>query len=141
MADFLTLIKNVLDEKNMKSEDLIDNNIVSRNTFYKYRQRYPSLHTIINIVNYLQISMDYLFELSDVNDFKAYSSDQSKFYEKLKILIENNKLSNRKFCSDLHFSKDNILRWKRGTEPTVRRVVEIANYFNCSMDDLLEREK
>ncbi len=139
MVDFLTLIKNVLEEKNITCEKLFADNVVSKDTFYKYRQRYPSLHTLINLANYLHISMDYLFEITDKNNFKPYSKNQVSFYTKLKKLLNVNKISNRKFCNDLHYSKDNLLRWKNGTEPTVRRLIEIAKYFNCSIDDLLDR--
>ncbi len=139
MVDFLTLIKNVLEEKNITCEELFADNVVSKDTFYKYRQRYPSLRTLIKLANYLQISIDYLFEITDKNNFKPYSKNQINFYNRLKELLKINKISNRKFCNDLHYSKDNLLRWKNGTEPTVRRLIEIAKYFNCSIDDLLDR--
>ena len=92
----------------------------------QYRQRYPSIKTVVKIANYLNVSLDYLFEFSSEN-----------LYNNLTSMIDSNKISSRKFCKDLGYAKDNILRWKSGIQPTILRVLEIANYFGCSIDDLL----
>ena len=55
-------------------------------------------------------------------------------------LINGVGISCRKFCKDLHYSRDNVIRWKKGTQPSVQSLLEIARYFNCSIDDLLVRE-
>ena len=76
MVDFITLVKNILEDKGKNTEDLFKDKVVSENTFYKYKQRYPSLKTLIKISSYLCVTIDYLFELSDENNFKPYSTDQ-----------------------------------------------------------------
>ena len=70
MIDFIKLVENILEEQGKTKQDLFDNNVVSENTFFKYRQRYPSLKTVIKISNYLNVSLDYLFEFSNENHFK-----------------------------------------------------------------------
>ena len=126
MVDFIKLVENILEEQSKTKQDLFENNVVSENTFYKYRQRYPSIKTVVKIANYLNVSLDYLFEFSSEN-----------LYNNLTSMIDSNKISYRKFCKDLGYAKDNILRWKSGIQPTILRVLEIANYFGCSIDDLL----
>ena len=126
MVDFIKLVENILEEQGKTKQDLFENNVVSENTFYKYRQRYPSIKTVVKIANYLNVSLDYLFEFSSEN-----------LYNNLTSMIDSNKISYRKFCKDLGYAKDNILRWKSGIQPTILRVLEIANYFGCSIDDLL----
>lgn len=39
MSDFITLVKEVLEEKGMTPQDLFDADILSENTFYKYKNR------------------------------------------------------------------------------------------------------
>lgn len=137
MIDFIKLVENILEEQGKNKQDLFENNVVSENTFFKYRQRYPSLKTVIKISNYLNVSLDYLFEFSNENHFKEYDIDNLKFYENLISFINNKKISARKFCKDLGYAKDNIIRWKNGTNPTILRMLEITEYFGCSIDDLI----
>ena len=141
MTDFITVVKNVLEEQGKTIDDLFSNEVISKDTFYKYKQRNPSLQTLIKIANYLQVSIDYMYELDDENHFILYSTNQSDFYNKLINLINTSGISNRQFCKDLNYAKDNVLRYKNGVEPSIRTLFEIANYFNCSVDDLLTRQK
>ena len=137
MIDFIKFVENVLEEQGKTKQDLFKNKIVSENTFYKYKQRYPSLKTVINIANYLKISLDYLFEFTSENHFKEYKEDNFHFYENLITYIDSKKISARQFCKDLGYSKDNILRWKNAVQPTIQRLLEMTEYFECSIDDLI----
>lgn len=138
MIDFIKLVENILEEQGKTKQCLFENNIVSVNTFFKYRQRYPSLKTVIKIANYLNVSLDYLFEFSNDNHYKEYKYEDLKFYDNLIAFINSKKISARKFCKDLGYAKDNILRWKKGMQPTIQRLLEMAEYFGCSIDDLIK---
>ena len=140
MIDFITAVKNNLEEQGRDLNCLFVDKIISKDTFYKYKQRYPSLQTLIKVANYLQVSIDYLFELSDENNFHKYSIDQSKFYNYLTEMIKKSNLSNRQFCNEMNYQKDNINRYKNGVEPSVRTLFEIVNFFGCFVDDLLTTE-
>lgn len=137
MLKFIGIVQNVLSEQGKTVDVLFKNNIISKNTFYKYKQRNPSLPTLIKIANFLETSIDYMFELCDENKFKKYLNNQTDFYNKLVALIKSSNISIRKFCKDLNYSKDNVKRYKNGTTPSVRTLLEIAEYFKCSVDDLL----
>ncbi len=137
MVDFIKLVENILEEQGKTKQDLFENKVVSENTFFKYRQRYPSIKTVINIVNYLKVSLDYLFEFTSESHFKEYTEDKYHFYENLISYIDSKKISARQFCKDLGYSKDNILRWKNRVQPTIQRLLEMTEYFGCSIDDLI----
>lgn len=138
MKDFITIIQNVLEECNKTTDDLFNNKIVSKDTFYKYKKRNPSLSTLIKIANYLQVSIDYIFERSNENKFSYYSLDKNIFYKNLITMINSSNISIRQFCKDLNYAKDNVLRYKRGVTPSIRTLIEIADYFDCSIDDLIK---
>ena len=138
MVDLIKLVENILEEQGKTKKDLFENKVISENTFFKYRQRYPSLKTLINIANYLKVSLDYLFEFNNENYFEEYKEENIKFYENLIFFINAKKISARQFCKDLGYAKDNILRWKNGIQPTFQRLLEIAKYFGCSIDDLIK---
>lgn len=141
MGNFITIVQQCLEERNKTIKDLFADKIVSPNTFYKYKQRNPSLSTLIKIANYLEMTIDYMYELSEENNFVKYSADQSNFYNTLTNLINLSHISSRQFCKELNYAKDNVLRYKKGVAPSVRTLFEIASYFNCSVDDLLDKMK
>ena len=78
--------------------------------------------------------------LSDENKFKTYSLEQKNLYNNIVSLIENSKISQRKFSKDLNYSRVNLLRWKKGTSPNVQSLIEISKCFNIPIDDLLDKE-
>ena len=138
MIDFIASVKNVVEEEGKTIQDLFNDKIISENTFYKYKHRYPSLNTLVKIANYLKVSIDYLFSLTTENNYLFYNINNQVFYDNLVSMIENKKISQRQFCNDLNYAKDNINRWKNGTTPSVQTLLEISKYFNCLIDDLLQ---
>ena len=135
MTDFINLVNNALAEKNKTTADLFNDSIVFKDTFYKYRHRYPSVCTLLKISNYLKVTPDYLLELSDENAFKKeYEFNSEKFYLNLTKILN---MSGRNFCKALNFSRDNILRWKKGTVPSVSSLIQISTFFEVSIGDLL----
>ncbi len=136
MKNFIEIIKNVLNEQGKTLQDLFDKKIVSPNTFYKYKQRNPSLRTLKNIANYLKVSIDYLFEMSLENNFREYP-EEDNFYINFNKYQNAQKISGRQLCKELNYSKDNIKRWEKGISPNIQTLLEIAKYFDCTIDDLL----
>lgn len=137
MLNIIASVKSVLSEQEKTIQTLFKDKIISENTFYKYRHRYPSLKTLIKIANYLEVSIDYLFDMNIENNFYHYSLNSDVFYNNLISMIKNKNISGRQFCKDLHYSRDNLIRWKKGILPSVQTLIEISQYFNCLIDDLL----
>ncbi len=135
--NFISAVKNILDEQNKTLKDLFNDKIISENTFYKYNQRQPSLETVLKVCNYLAVSIDYLLELKHENNFVSYCYSSTIFYNNIIMFLKSRKISGRKFSSDLNYSKDNLLRWKKGTMPSIQTLIEIARYFDCCIDDLI----
>ena len=138
MNDFINFVNSVLAEQNKTTADLFNDNIISKDTFYKYRHRYPTIHTLLKISNYLKVTPDYLLELSDENDFKEdYTFDSERFYLNLTKILKFKNMSGRIFCKELNYSKDNLLRWKKGTVPSTLNLIQISSYFEISISELL----
>ncbi len=114
MKDFLTIIQSVLEEQNKS--------------------------TLIKLADYLKVSIDYMYELSDENKYRKYSDNQTDFYNKLITLINAAGISQRKFCKDLHYAKDNISTYKNEVIPNIQTLLETAEYFGCTIEDLLTKE-
>ncbi len=76
MKDFLTIIQSVLEEQNKSTKILFEDGVISKNTFYKYKQQNPNLKTLIKLADYLKVSIDYMYELSDESKYRKYSDNQ-----------------------------------------------------------------
>ncbi len=138
MVDFISLVEDVLKEQNKSKQYLFENNVISKHTFFKYKQRTPSLKTAIAIANFLKVSLDYLFELTTENKFEFYDMSKLNFSKNLTTLLDSKNISARQLCKELKYSRANVFRWKKGITPSIQTLLEISNYFNCTIDDILK---
>lgn len=109
---------------------------LSQNYIYELDQNTPTLPYAIKIANTLQISIDFLVGRSD-KEIENKKRDASLFLNNLKSILKQQNISVRRFCSHLNFSTSCFTRWKLGSYPFLRTVVEISDYLDCSIDDLL----
>lgn len=59
---------------------------------------------------------------------------------RLKEIRKAKKISQLKLALDLHTSQNTISRYETGErEPGIKELIDIADYFNVSIDYLLER--
>lgn len=140
MSNYFELITEVLNEKGLTISDLEKNKILKQNEIYKYKVYYPSLKNIINIANFLRVSIDFIAENTSKNNFKQYKPHQNNFHKILMDLIKSYGLTQRKFCKETGCSLGTISKWKKGSIPKFSTLVEISNTLNCRIDDLLETE-
>ena len=59
-----------------------------------------------------------------------------RFKENLKILMKRRNLSQTEFAEILDKTPSNISTWTKGVMPRVNVVLEIAKFFNVTLDDL-----
>lgn len=56
------------------------------------------------------------------------------FIERLKALLKERDITNKKFCEDIQINKNQIRRWEdKGTVPNRTTLTVIANYFGVSV--------
>ncbi|WP_334077010.1 helix-turn-helix transcriptional regulator [Paenibacillus sanfengchensis] len=59
-------------------------------------------------------------------------------YDRIESLIKAGEMTKKQFCQDLNISTGNLGDWKRGkSTPSTNKLIEIAAYFNVSLDWLL----
>lgn len=138
--NYFSLIKDALTEKNVTILDLEKASVIKKNIFYEFKFCCPSLSNLINIANYLNMSIDYILEFCNENNFHKYKQNQKAIYPKICEMLKTMKISQVKFCKDLGISRTNFSRWNHGSQPKLSTLIEISKYFNCMIDDLLETE-
>lgn len=64
------------------------------------------------------------------------------FCDNLRELRKVNKMDQRAFAKLLNVSPKTVSHWETGyTEPSIAQLIMIANYFDVSLDDLLDRKQ
>ena len=59
------------------------------------------------------------------------------FSSKLQKLRKDNNLSQEQLASELCVSRQAISKWELGTLPDINNLVKVSNFFNCSLDYLM----
>ena len=63
------------------------------------------------------------------------------FSENLKNLRKANKLDQNKLANAINVSSKTISHWETGyTEPSINQLIMLANYFDVTIDDLVDRK-
>ena len=141
MTNYFELFSDVLKEKGFTIDDLTKNKVIKPNVFYEFSKYCPSLANGINFANFVEVSLDYIFELTNENNFKKYKLSQTNFYNKLTSVLNQLNIKRTQLSKTLGLSRTTFLRWKNGSVPKLSTVLEIAKIVGCHIDDLLETEK
>ena len=138
---YYELVKNALDEKGVTIKELNEKNVLKKFVVYSFHDCCPSLENGIKIANYIEMSLDYIFEFTDKNNFKKYKYPQKNFYNLLISYMNDSKITKYKMIQDIKLSYTSFNRWEKGVQPKLSKVIEIAKYLGCNIDDLLETER
>lgn len=137
MTKFKENVVDALNERNISIKDFCEQAGFGKNMIYELDQHLPTLKNAIIISNILDLSLDFLLGRTEEQQTTKIK-DTASFVSNLEKLINAKDISKLKFCNDLNFSTDCFTRWRRGALPYLSKIVEISDYFNCSIDDLLE---
>lgn len=135
MSNFYELLSDVLNEKGKSFIDLENAGVIAPRTFYQFKKTTPFLPTIVKIANYLEVSLDYLAGRDDNNKFAPIK--QINFYQNLINLMRLSKITQSKLAKELNFGRPNFQYWKNGSLPKFSLLIEMANYFGTSIDELV----
>ena len=129
------------EESGKTIKDLESDSILSENAFYDFKTSCPSTKSAIAMANYFNMSLDYILEKTDVNIFKRYKINQEHFYVKLLNVLNGMGVERATLTNELHISRSTFKRWRDGAIPSFEKIIEIASFLGCMIDDLLETEK
>lgn len=141
MNDFQERLLELLEDNNicrLKLANEINSSSTTINDYFNTNYS-PHISVAIKIAKYFNVSLDYLFGLSD---YKENSNKNDKtFFENLEYLVNNNKKSILKTMQDMNFKDSNYYRWKAGKIPKINNLITIAKYFDVSLDYLVGNKK
>lgn len=137
MNEFQERLQELLDENNLSRLQLAKSLNISSTTINGYFNNgyYPNIEIAIKMANYFNCSLDFLFGLSDINDFS--NRNNRSFYKNLNNLIKTSRVSIAKTMKNLKMSEYSYYRWREGLVPKTINLIDLAKYFDVSIEYLL----
>ena len=100
---------------------------------------YPSQKNLIKVADYFNISIDYMFGLSDVQNAPTISI-YTDFVQRFNLLLDYHKIKPSTIANKCEIKKSAISKWlKHQRTPSTFSLCVIATYFDCSIDYLIGR--
>ena len=141
MTDFQDRLTELLHDNNLTKQQFAKNINKRLSTINEYflNDYYPQIDLAITIANYFNVSLDYLFGLSDKKE--NTNKNDKPFFDNFDILVRTNKKSILNTMLDMNFKESNYYRWKEGKIPKTNNLLTIAKYFDVSLDYLIGNRK
>ena len=143
LANFSERLNELLSEHRYTTKSLHEKTGIPVSAINKYRNGTvaPSVEAALRLAELFCCSLDYLLgrkEDSRVRSFHACPP----FGERLIFLLQENHCSQYRLCKDANISSSVLRHWLNGTHvPSLDNVVKLADFFGCSADYVLGREK
>jgi len=115
---------------------------ISNSLVYKYvnEKVKPTFNNLVKLANFFTCSIDYLVGLD--NNYRYVEPKQANknlFFERYNNLLSNKNATHYKMAQSKNFSNSSHLDWKNGSIPYIDTLIEIAKFFDVTIDYLLGR--
>jgi transcriptional regulator with XRE-family HTH domain len=142
MFSFKENLKDLIDDKGLSLRKLAVESGVSASQYSKYLKGViPSIDISIKIANYFKCTLDYLFGLTNTNDYKGeIIKDLSNFIDKYEKLLKDANTTHWKFSKKYNLSESCLRHWKYGQTPKMESIYLIAFNLQVSIDYLVENK-
>ena len=142
MSNFAERLKELLFDKNITNKQLAKDLGVSLWTVQRWQSREVEIRLsyLFALAKYLRCSLDFLVGLSNNDSKPAHKEKLPKFSTRIREIMKTKNISTYTLRKNLDIGNRYFQTWDRGSDPKLSTLLELANYFNCSLDDLVGLE-
>jgi len=141
LSSFRESLAELMSEKDLTHISLGDKIGVANPTVHGWKagKHSISLSNALKLADYFNCSLEFLMGKTEVR--LSYTPKKCPpFYERLKAVMAENKISWYRIVKDMAISNGNITKWKKGADPFVDTLLNLAAYFDCMLDYLVGRD-
>lgn len=141
MSVFGERLNELLVTKGISPEELAKEMGVTLPTVYEWKAGNQIFYSnLIKLCNYLNCSIDFIAGRSETElDFKPQVPPP--FYVAIREMMAKKNITTYQLRKSTRFDGSYFARWKKGAEPYLSTLIELANYFECTIDELVGRER
>lgn len=128
--------------RNINNKTLAATINVSQATVCRWKKhaKYMSLSQIVKLAEFFRCSLDFLTGRSDtVIDFQP--QDRPPFYDHFRKLLQDKNISRYQINKETTIKSSHFTDWKKGSDPHIISLIELADYLNVTLDYLVGRER
>ena len=142
MRQFNEVLAELMLENNYSLERLARKIGVKRVTISRWKSGKQTvlLSNAVKLANCFGCSLEYLTGRTNIKlDFKL--RDCPPFYDRLKNVMSNRGVTRYRVAKDSAFSESSFDSWSKGSDPLLRTIIDLADYFGLTIDAFIGREK
>ena len=134
-------LSGIMFERNIDSKNLAIHLNVTQSTVNNWKSNRTGieLSMLVRLCNYFKCSLDYLVGKSERNIIPTNFTLKNFGLQVRKIMKLRN-ISSYKLQKETRFNGKYFNVWDNGSQPKLSTLIELANYFNCSLDELVGLE-
>lgn len=142
MEKFAEILKDLIDEKGLSLRALAKESGVSAVQYGRYlKGTYPKANIATKIALYFDVSLDYLFGITDTIPTKHFgNADLSLFLPRYYEALKGANITHWKLSQKTDLSESALRHWKAGDTPSMESLIIIATNLSSSIDYLVGRE-
>lgn len=104
-------------------------------------KRQPSVDVLVRLANHFCCTTDFLLGREPENTATSFLAPPP-FPQQLAFLLEYYNINKYRLCKKIPITHSVIYNWQRGKyAPSLDYIVKLAEYFGCSVDFVIGREK
>ena len=141
LSNFSESLSELMSEKNLTSETLGKAISVNDSNIRHWKRGSYKLHlsNALKLADYFECSLEYLLGRTDTR-LAHTPKNCPPFYDRLKQIMVSENKSGYTLVKETSFHRGHLHRWKNGADPIIETLIDLAAYFNCTLDYLVGRE-
>lgn len=142
LSNFSETLSELMLIRNLKIKELAQQIGIDGTSITKYFREgvIPKLPHAIAIADYFGCALDYLFGLTNEFVKKNYLPCPS-FSQAFDDILRFHNRTKYRLAKDLKISNQSTIAWHKGKSiPTMENLIKIADYFGCTLDELVGRK-
>lgn len=141
MSNFSNRFNELLFEQNISIEELSKKLDISVQTIYNWKNntKQITLSNLTPLCNELKCSIDFISGRSE-HILTFIPKTPPQFYAAIRQAMKNKAITTSTLRKETRFDGSYFARWNKGADPYLSTLIELSDYFDCSIDYLVGRE-